>query len=371
MKISVLQENLSKGLSIVSRSVASKATLPVLGNILLSTDKGRLKLQGTNLETGISLLCGAKIEEEGEITIPARILVEFVSSLPPEKIDLETSKTTLRISSGFFKAEINGIASSEFPKIPSFPDKPDLTFEKEELIRALSQVDFAAASDESRPVLTGVLLKIEKEKVSLVATDGYRLSIKNLKVKEQKLEGNLLVPAKTLLEICRIAQEVSDEEKEIKMAQNPEKSQVVFDLADIELSSRLLEGEFPEFEKIIPSTSSTKAEFAKEEFLRAIKIASIFAREQANIVKLKIGEGKMIISAESPQVGSNLGEIEAKTEGEELEIAFNFRFLLDFLNSPIGEEIIFEASSPLSPGVFKIKGDDSFLHLIMPVRIQA
>ncbi|PJE67446.1 DNA polymerase III subunit beta [Candidatus Shapirobacteria bacterium CG10_big_fil_rev_8_21_14_0_10_40_9] len=372
MKISVLQENLSRGLTTVSRLVASKAALPILGNVLLKTDKGRLKLSATNLETGISLFLGAKIEKEGEITVPARILVELVSSLLPEKVDLEATETTLHLSSGSFKADISGISASEFPKIPSFQGEPAFLFDKEELIKILSQVSFAAAQDESRPVLTGVLLRGKIGKTLLVATDGYRLSVKNLAMRKQKEEKDLLIPAKTLIEVCRIAQEAQDEEKEIKMALNSEKNQVLFSFSQkIELSSRLLEGEFPDFEKIIPPSFSTKAEFDKEEFLRAVKIASIFAREQANIVKIKIEGGKMIISAESPQVGANQGEIEAKTEGEKLEIAFNFRFLLDFLNSPIGEEIIFEANGPLSPGVFKVKGDDSFLHLIMPVRIQA
>lgn len=371
MKISVLQENLSRGLTTVSRLVATKATLPVLGNVLLKTDKGRLKLSATNLETGISLFLGAKIEKEGEITVPARILVELVSSLLPEKIDLEAREATLHLASGSFKADISGISASEFPKIPSFQGEPTFLFDKEELIKTLSLVSFAAAQDESRPVLTGVLLRGKIGKTLLVATDGYRLSVKNLAVRKQKEEKDLLIPAKTLFEVCRIAQEGQDEEKEIKMALNQELNQVLFSFPQVELSSRLLEGEFPDFEKIIPSSSKTLAEFDKEEFLRAVKIASIFAREQANIVKIKIEGGKMIISAESPQVGANQGEIEAKTEGEKLEIAFNFRFLLDFLNSPIGEEIIFEANGPLSPGVFKVKGDDSFLHIIMPVRIQA
>lgn len=374
MKILILQENLTKGLNLVSRFVASKATLPILGNILLTTDNGRLKLSATNLETGINLWLGAKIEKEGSLTAPAKILAEFVSSLPPEKIEIETKETVLHLNSGTFKASFIGTGAGEFPQIPSFSSEPVLIFESQELIKALSQVTFAAAQDEGRPVLTGVLIKTHNKKLSLVATDGYRLSFKNLSIKENKLEKNLLIPAKTLLEISRAAQEKHKEEKEIKITFTPEKSQVVFLLPDVEFSSRLLEGEFPDFEKTIPQTFSTRVEFDKEEFLRAIKIAAIFAREQANIVKLKIEPsvdgGKLKITTETPQVGANESEIEAKIEGEALEIAFNCRFLLDLLNSPLGEEIVFEANGPLSPGVFKIKGDDSFLHLIMPVRIQ-
>lgn len=371
MKISILQENLNKGLATVSRSIATKATLPILANILLSTDKGQLRLSATNLETGINLWLGAKIEKEGAIAIPARFLTEFIASLPPEKIDLEVKETTLILFSGAFKASITGMAPGEFPQIPSGSKETILVFEKEELSKALSQVAFAAASDEGRPVLTGVLVRALDKQISLVATDGYRLSLKKLKVGEGKIKESLIIPAKTLVEVSRISQEVKDDEKEIKMSKAKGESQVVFSLPGVEIASRLIEGEFPDFEKIIPSTSEVQAVFDKEEFLRSVKIASIFAREQANIIKFKIGKEGVVISAESPQVGSNESQIGAKIEGKDLEIAFNFRFLLDFLNSVSGEEVIFEATGPLNPGVFKIAGDESFLHIIMPVRIQA
>lgn len=375
MKISILQEDLTHGLTIVSRSVSSKATLPILTNILLATDKGRLKLAATNLESGINLWLGAKIEKEGSLTIPAKVLNEFVASLPPDKIELEANETSLSITTPAAKASFVGTAAAEFPQIPVFPGKPIILFTKEALVKALSQVSFAAAVDEGRPVLTGVLLKSDgAENVSLVATDGYRLSLKKMGVKEKKLEEGLLIPAKTFIEVSRLAQEKGEDSQEIQMALTPEKSQVVFHLANIEFSSRLLEGEFPDFEKIIPKTQTTKAEFDQEEFTRAVRIASIFAREQANIIKLKIDPstngGKMIISAETPQVGANESEMVAKTEGEALEIAFNCRFLLDFLNCSKAEEITFEANGSLSPGVFRFKGDDSFLHLVMPVRLQ-
>lgn len=371
MKLTILQENLARGLNLVSRSVATRATLPILANILILTDKGRLKLAATNLESGINLWVGAKIEKEGSLTIPAKILSEFITSLPPEKIEMESRETTLEINSGTFKASFVGTIAEEFPQIPSFSSQPILVFEKEELIRALSQVTFAAAQDEGRPVLTGVLLKrTEGEKMILVATDGYRLSLKTLEAKEKKLENNLLIPAKTLLEVSRLAQEKGEENQEIQVALTEEKSQVIFAMDEIEFSSRLLEGEFPDFDKIIPKASTTRAEFDKEEFTRSVRLAAIFAREQANIIKLKVEDGKVTVSAETPQVGTNESEISAKTEGEDLEMAFNCRFLLDFLSAVRGEEIVFEANGPLAPGVFKIKGDDSYLHLIMPVRLQ-
>lgn len=375
MKVSVLQENFSKALNTVSRTIAPKATLPILSNLLLTTDKGRLKLASTNLETGINLWTGAKIEKEGAITIPARALTEFVASLPAGKIDLEVKESTLFLSSNSFKASFTGMAASEFPKIPSFSGRQVLSFESQTLPQVLSQVVFAASSDEGRPVLTGVLLKKEGKGISLVATDGYRLSIKKVAKASSLLKEDLLIPAKTLLEVARVSQETrSDEEEKIKVGLTKEKNQVIFLLPDVELSSRLIEGEFPDFTKIIPTSSTNKASFDKEEFLRAAKIASIFAREQANIVKLKIDPsadgGRVRVSSETPQLGTNESEIEAKVEGDSLEIAFNCRFLLDFLGNMTDEEIILETNDPLSPGVFKGGADPTFVHIIMPVRIQ-
>lgn len=371
MKVSLFQENFNKGLTIVSRSVASKATLPILANVLLATEEGELKLSATNLETGVNLRLASKIEEEGSITVPAKVLSELISSLPAGKVELAVKEGSLFVTSGAFKASFVGTSANEFPQIPSFEAEPILAFSKDSLIKALSQVVFAAAQDDGRPVLTGVLIRKQDDgSVKLVATDGYRLSVKVLETTQNNLEGDLLLPAKTFLEVSRLAQEKNGEVKDLQVSLTPEKSQVVFQLKDIEFSSRMLEGEFPSFERIIPQGFTTKAEFDKEEFMRAVKIAAIFAREQSNIVKFRVGDGKMVVMSETPQVGSNEGEIEAKTEGDKLEIAFNCRFLLDFLSAVKIEEIVFEASGSLAPGVFKLKGETSFFHIIMPVRLQ-
>ncbi|PIU03460.1 DNA polymerase III subunit beta [Candidatus Shapirobacteria bacterium CG08_land_8_20_14_0_20_39_18] len=378
MKLVILQEDLNKALVTVSRSVSSKSSLPILANILLETEEGRLKLSATNLEVGINYWLGVKIDNEGSITIPARIVNELIASLPAAKIELETKESTLFLSTNNFKINVAGLDSAEFPKVPFFPKNPLAVFGKEDLIKGLSQVVIAAAQDEGRPVLTGVLFTSRIEGLTMVATDGYRLSLKKISAQEiDKSVEKLIIPGKTLQEVVRIAQETADNKGgsiTIKLGLTTEKSQAVFSFPNIDFSTRLIEGEFPDYQKIIPQSSTTKVIFGKEEFLRAIKTASIIAREQANIVKLVIdpvgSSGKMTITAETAQVGANESEIEAKTEGEKLEIAFNYRFLLDFLNVVEGDEIIFEAGGPLAPGVFKPTGDDSFLHIIMPVRIQ-
>lgn len=369
MKIQILQENLNRGLNITSRSISTKAQLPILANVLLKTDKSRLQISATNLETGVALWLGAKVEKEGEITIPAKILTEIVASLPPEKINLEVEGNSLKISSPGYEATLNGIPATEFPKSPAYSPGTLLSLPSKKLLEAINQVAFAAATDEGRPILTGVLFKLQEKKLSLVATDGYRLSLKTIELETPaKEEVSLLLPAKTLMEVGRI---ITDEKAQIvQMGFTKEQNQVVFVFADLELFSRVIEGEFPDYLKIIPQSFSTKVLLDRENFTRAVKVVSIFARDSANIVKLKVGKSLLEISANSPQVGENKNSLEAKLEGEENEIAFNYRFVQGFLGAVSQPEISLEITGPLNPGVFRTIGDESFLHIIMPVRLQ-
>jgi DNA polymerase-3 subunit beta len=367
MQFSCLQENLSKGLAIVSRFVSSHPQLPVLANILLSAKEGKLKLGATNLESGINLEIGAKIEKEGGITVPAKTLTEFISSLPADKIEFTLVESNLKISCQNFEASLSGLSATEFPPLPTASGKPSLSFKTEEISLPISQVAFAAAQDESRPVLSGVKIMSSEKGLVLAATDGFRLSVKKLP-QPPSSPIDLILPARTLIEVARILGE--EKEKEFGLEITKEANQAIFSLANAEIVCRLLEGEFPNFEKIIPGSFTSQTIIAKEEFLAAIRTASIFAREAANIIKFKIENGKFQISANAPQVGENITTIEAKTEGEGGEIAFNSRFLLDLLNVVPQEEIVFEMSGPLSPGVFRLVGDETFLHIIMPVRVQ-
>ncbi|MBL7150435.1 DNA polymerase III subunit beta [Candidatus Microgenomates bacterium] len=369
MKLTVLQENLNKAISNVERFVSSKAQLPVLANVCLKAEKGRLCLQATNLETGITLWLGAKIEKEGAITVPARIFSEFISSLPKEKVKLELKDKLLAVSCGSFSASFTGIAADEFPPLSSSEDKkPDLVFPFSSFLPAIEKVSFAAARDEGRPVLTGVKFEPRGEKLILAATDGYRLSVKELKKSEIKISSPLIIPARSLLEILKIVGE--SEEENIGLNFTEKGNQIVFSLPNVEIVTRLIEGEFPEYQKIIPASLSTKVVLEKENFLKALKTAAIFARDSANIVRLKIEKNALVISANSPQVGENRTGVEAKVEGKEDQIAFNCRFLLEFLGKIEEEEIVFEMSGALNPGVFKTPQDSSYLHIIMPVRVQ-
>ena len=372
MKIQILQESLNRGLTTVSRSISSKAQLPILANVLLKTDKNQLQLSATNLETGISLRLGAKIEKEGEITIPAKILAEIIASLPAGKIDLEVKENLLNINANGYRANLNGMAAAEFPKLPTYEEESLFSLPAEKLVEAINQVAFSAATDEGRPVLTGVLLRIDGKTLSLVATDGYRLSLKTLALDSLVKENfSLLLPARTLMEVARIISEEKGEElSTVRLGFTKEQNQVVFVFPELELFSRVIEGEFPAYEKIIPQGFSTKITLDKESFSRAVKLVSIFARDSANIIRLKIDQDFLEMSANSPQVGENKNSLEAKIEGEKNEIAFNYRFLQGFLGAVSSSEVVLEMNGPLSPGVFKSAEDESYKHIIMPVRLQ-
>jgi len=374
MKVSILQENLAKGVGAVSRMVAGKAQLPVLLNILLKTEQGRIRLSATNLETGMNWWLGAKIEKPGKITVPARILGELVGSLPQETVRLATEDDKLKISCGSVKASINGIAAEEFPQMPTMKVKDkDLSFglKATELVEAVNQVAFAAGIDEGRPIFTGVKLEIKGKKMRLAATDGFRLSVKEVVgVTGVRGEKSLVIPARALMEMAKVIGQET-EEKEIKVAVTDKGTQMIIAGDGTEVVTRLIEGEFPDFDKIIPASSSTKISLDKEELLNAVRSAAIFARDSANIVKFKIEGDRLKISANAPQVGENEVGLEGKKSGDDSEMAFNCRYLMEMLTAIEGERLMLETSGALSPGVFKIEGQEGFLHIVMPVRVQS
>jgi DNA polymerase-3 subunit beta len=370
MKLTVLQENLAKAVTQASRFVSLRSQLPILGNILLRATKTKLCVSSTNLEISILTEFGAKIEEEGEISIPSKVLSELVNNLPKENVTLESDKEQLKISTSGFTSKVLGMNASDFPKIPGTLAKP-FDLPKKEILESLSQVVFATSTDETRPVLTGVLVILGKQNLTLVATDGFRLSQKKINLSAQKNEPSIqkfVVPKGILGELGRSLEEVSEVQFEIR----EKEKQIIFGLGDIVLSSRLLEGEYPDFEKIIPKSASITVRLDKEEFLRAVKLASIFAREAANIVKLKLSKDSVKVLAESSSSGSQEMNVEAKIEGDVkgFEISFNYRFLEEFLHSVVGDEVKMEFTTTDKAGVFTDSADSNYLHLIMPVRVQ-
>jgi DNA polymerase-3 subunit beta len=371
MNVSVMQENLARGLGIVGRAVSSRATLPVLANVLLKTENSGLKLTATNLEIGINCWVPGKVAEEGEITVPAKLLADLVSSLPNQRIDLQYSAKdrTLKVTSGGSRSSIKGIEADEFPVVAAIGDTPATSADSRALRDALAEVVFAAASDESRPILTGVLTRLAGETMTLAAADNYRIAVRTLALaKAVTPEMTIVVPARSYAELMRI---LPDAEESTEITVTPNKSQVLFHVAGIDLVSRLIEGQFPNYEPVIPTAHTSRAVLDREAFLAGARRASIFARDSANIVKIELGgeagDG-VAITAHAADVGDEADALEATLEGQSTSIAFNARYLVDVLTNLGAEEAALELSGPLAPGVIRGIGKDDYVHVIMPVR---
>lgn len=372
MRLSCLQENLNRGLAIAARAVATRTTLPITNNILLAAEQSRLKLTATNLEIAISCWVGAKVEEEGAITIPARLLTDFISSLPNDKIDITLSRNTLELKCARTEARISGIDAEDFPPIPQISEGINTQIEPEILRSAITQVVFAAASDESRPVLTGVHTELEGDKLTLAAADGFRLAVHEISL-TTPVDGKVevIIPGRTLLELNRL---LLDQEEPVGISIG--KNQVLFRLRNAEMVSQLLQGEFPHYKQLIPEGYGTRVVSNTSELLRGVRIASIFARDSSGIIRLQItpGEeltpGKMILSAQSEQIGDNVDEIDVVVDGEAAKIAFNGKYLMDVLNVLQEDQVALEIASPSSPGVIRPVGRDNYVHVVMPMFVQ-
>ena len=376
MRLSCLQENLKRGLGIVGRAVATRSTLPITQNVLLSTDRSMLKLSATNLEIGITTWVGAMVEEEGSITVPARLLSDFIDSLPAERIDLNVTQRpkAVELSCARSQATINGTDAAEFPPIPTVEEGLAAKLDVRKLRTAIAQVAFAAATEESRPVLTGVKLEMEGDDFTMAAADGFRLAVHKEKLVEPVAEpASVIIPAKTLQEISRF---LGDQDEPVEMMMSPAKGQALFQLKSIEVVSQLIQGVFPNYGQLIPQSYQTRAVFDLQEFQRAARTASIFARDGSGIIRLQVvpgtdgGSGKIIISARAEEVGEHTDEIDTEIEGDEAKIAFSNRYLLDVLGVLERGKVALEATSPSSPGVFRPTATDDYVHVVMPMFVQ-
>ncbi len=376
MRVSVLQENLAKGLGVVSRAVASRPSLPVLSNILISTDESRLKLSATNLELGITTWLGAKVEEEGAITVPARTFHDLVMTLAPERVDMEldTSTHTLNVRCGTSTANIKGIDASEFPQVPQPDADNGVAIPAGPFQEMIEQVVFAAAREDNRPILTGILAKLEENQFLMAAADGYRLAVRNTQLETPVAKPmNLIIPARTLSELSRI---IGENDTMVYLSIPPGRSQVMFHLDSADIVSQLIDGKFPDYDQIIPKQHNTTTQVYTSEFLRACKWSEIFARDAANTTRIRItpGEsnlvpGQMLVTAQSQEKGDNEQQIEATVDGPGLEISFNVRYLIDVLSVMPEEQIVIETNGTSSPGLIKPAGRDDFLCVVMPMSI--
>ena len=376
MHLNCLQENLSHGLGVVQRAVATRTTLPITQHVLLATDEGRLKFSATNLEVAISTWVGAEILEEGSITIPARLLTDFVNSLERQPIEIKTMSPAkgIELKGEHVQATMNGADASEFPPIPSISEGISTKVGPKQLRDAIHQVVMAAAVEDSRPVLTGVNVEFEGTKLTLAAADGFRLAVHTTDLQEPVAEKlSLIVPARTLQEVERLI----EGDDPIEIVVTPQRSQVLLRLKNVEIVSQLIQGTFPNYSQLIPEQHTTRAVVNLGELQRATRTASIFAKDGSGIVRIETtpagsggGTGKLTVSSRAEELGDNTGEIEAEVEGAEGKIAFNSRYLSDVLGVLGVEKVALEMTTSSSPGVIRPVSDDKYVHVVMPMFVQ-
>jgi len=370
MKIICLQENLKTNLNIAQNIVGKNLTLPILNNVLMETEGGRLKISSTNLEIGVNTWTAGKIEKTGSLTCPAKILSSFVNNLPNKKIELEAKDNTLFVRCEGYKAAIKGLSSEDFPLIPKLKEKPIFVFKKAEgLKNDLNQVVGAAALSESRPEFSGVLFKFDKETIKLVATDSFRLAEKTIYRGSQTTNPiSLIIPQRTIQELIRILSEKPAQEVKFILGDN----QVLFETDEVQLISRTIEGQYPDYQQIIPKSFETKITVAKDELVNNIRIASIFSGK-INDVKLSVKSERLELSSQDADLGENKSQMSAQISGKPMEINFNFRYLMEGLAN-ISTKQVFLGMNPESthnrsnPAVIKPAGDDSYLYVVMPIK---
>jgi DNA polymerase-3 subunit beta len=363
MKLQATQENLHRALNNVARvAISSRNPLPILNNVLLRVVDNRLTLSATNLEIGITEHIGAKVTTAGALTVPARLFQEYIASLPSGVIDLDIKDNKLHIKTGSYESTINGVAADEFPVTPTIDKKESWKIPARELKKGLSQVIFAAANDETRPILTGVYLHSHNGHLYAVATDSYRLAEKKLMA--FKGDINLLIPASSLQDLLRI---IADSDGDVVVYADGQ--QALFEVGDSELITRLLEGNYPDYRKLLPPTFAVKANLQRSEFQNITKVASLFARESAGSIMIRFDEDSEVVSIASvaSQLGENISKIETKVTGNG-DVSVNSRYLIDALNVFHSETVTFSCNGKVEPCVITSDEEPDYLHVIMPLK---
>lgn len=375
MNVAVLQENLLKGINIVKNAIESRPTMPVLGNILIETDNSKLKLAAIDMSLGMGITCwiGASITTEGGITLPSKTLQDLVSKLSPEKVELNLDQATqtVHLRCGSTKANIKGIDASEFPPVPEQTDG-DFAVEGKMFKEMISQTVFAAATEDNRPILTGVLMHVEGDNLTLTASDGYRLAVRSAKLMESLDKPvDLVVPARTLSNLAKI---ITDDDSEVLITLPKERDIIIFQTKNVVVSSQILEGKFPDISAIIPKNYRTMCVVPKDDFLRICQRADVFARDNHSSGRIIITPanspndvGTIMVTSKSNERGDNESIIETSVEGEGLNISFNIRYLMDVLNVITDYNVVFQSNGTGAPGVIRLENRDDFVHIIMPM----
>jgi DNA polymerase-3 subunit beta len=369
MKVTCRPAVLGQALQVVSRAISSRTTLPILNNILIETTSEGLALSATNLEIGIRKVVPAEVSMEGATTAPARLLTDFVSTLPDQDLEmsLDGASQSLSLRCARFDTHIKCIEAEEFPPGPRPDDGDRMEVALDDLVTAVEQTQMAASTDEARPVLTGVLVQVQGGSLTLAATDGHRLAVRKLAATgAPELEASLIVPARALAELARV---LKGEPGKVEVIISKARNQVFFRAGTSELTSRLIDGKYPNYAQVIPSKSSTKVRVSTSELTQTVRAVSLFARDSANVIRVKAQSGALVLSATTNEVGDSRAEMTADVDGSDIQIAFNARYVLDALGV-IGEdevELLFDG--PLSPGLLRPPGKEHYLYVIMPVRV--
>ena len=363
MIVSCKRENLANGLAIVGRMVKQRATLPVLSNIMLSTDKGRLKLAATDLEAAVCTWIGGKIDEEGAVTAPARTMTDYILASSDETILLTVKETDIGLTSEHNKANIKGLEASEFPIIPKIKGAEPVKVPADKLKKAILSVSFAAALDEARPVLAGLLIKSKNNSIYIVATDSYRLAEQVIKVDKVVSPFEVIIPSRTANELARILPQDKTDVL-ITIGEN----QVEFAFGDIEFSTRQIEGSFPDYNQIIPKDFVCEIESERGSFVEAVKVASIFARETGGNIKVSASDGRATINAVSSQTGDTQGNFAVDFTGTPITVAFNAKYILDALSIMEGQRVKVGFSGELNPALITSAESEGLKYIIMPLR---
>ncbi len=362
MKLVVTQENLSRALSIVGRVAQSKSSLPVLSNILLRAENNQLMLAATNLEIAITQHIGAKVLSVGSITVPARLITDYVSNLPKDTVTLELDKNKLHITSENYRSTVNGMSAEEFPELPQIEDPVKFTVNAPEMKKSITQTILTASHDETRPILTGVYLHTHNAALYMAATDGYRLSEKKVAAVDYELSA--IVPVQTLQDVARV---LPDDCAEIEVLLDAQ--QIRFLMDDIEITSRLIDGAYPDYRQLIPASTEISFTTKKEDLIRISKIASLFARESGGSITIKTDTvaGTVSIHSLASQIGENTSELQTKPSGDG-QITLNSRYLIEALGVIDDAEIDFGFSGKLAPCVVRPHKNDDYTHIIMPLK---
>lgn len=368
MEFTTLQTSFAKALNQVSRVVGARTTLPVLSNILITVEKSQIKLSATDLEIAITTTATGKVDESGSLTVPARLLTEFITNNNDESITFKTKDSALHMKSDRYEANLSGISAEEFPTVPVLPKEQFCKISKDKFVDAIKKVLIAPANDETRPVLAGVYFKFNGKELVLAATDSYRLAEKRIDLDEAVAEKKMIVPARTVVEILRLLSG-NDEAKEVMISST--ENQVLFQIGNTQVVSRLIEGAFPNYAQIIPESSKITAEVDHVEFLSAVKMSALFARNSANNIKIRTGKDVITVNSMASETGDTTAKVKASVNGGELEVAFNVRYILDVLQVVHSDKVILKFNDSVSAGVIADNKDKDFIYIVMPLNLNS